>query len=243
MAGFGEDFGASGAEHAAGLVPDPGATPGTSRFLREDGWADLPATPTSVYTFVGETLISGDATDQLTIDVPTGFRALDVEAIVFLTPGYGGSALLILAINTGTTDGEPSCVWTNENIATTGATLWFNTDSPLGSANGITLGQVWSMNALPDGEGYQYPVCAVLRARFMYPAIAQPGVNSYAGMPSVEGDFLTYPSAVPTNLAMNRFQGIYQTVDPLTVIRLYQYSPSDTSLISAGSRIAVYGVI
>ena len=33
-------FGASGASHAAGAVPDPGATTGTSRFLREDGtWA------------------------------------------------------------------------------------------------------------------------------------------------------------------------------------------------------------
>jgi hypothetical protein len=30
-------FGASGASHAAGIVPDPGATPGTSKFLREDG--------------------------------------------------------------------------------------------------------------------------------------------------------------------------------------------------------------
>ena len=30
-------FGASGAGHAAGAVPDPGATAGTTRFLREDG--------------------------------------------------------------------------------------------------------------------------------------------------------------------------------------------------------------
>src|SRR6185437_8984391 len=30
-------FGASGGSHAAGAVPDPGPTPGTTRFLREDG--------------------------------------------------------------------------------------------------------------------------------------------------------------------------------------------------------------
>lgn len=30
-------MGASGTNHAAGLVPDPGATAGTSKFLREDG--------------------------------------------------------------------------------------------------------------------------------------------------------------------------------------------------------------
>lgn len=34
-------FGASGSNHKKGLVPDPGATAGTSKYLREDGsWAD-----------------------------------------------------------------------------------------------------------------------------------------------------------------------------------------------------------
>lgn len=36
------DFVASGASHASGVVPDPGATAGTSRFLREDAtWSSL----------------------------------------------------------------------------------------------------------------------------------------------------------------------------------------------------------
>src|SRR5690606_12704785 len=36
-------FVASGASHTAGLVPDPGATPGSSKFLREDAtWATPP---------------------------------------------------------------------------------------------------------------------------------------------------------------------------------------------------------
>jgi hypothetical protein len=35
-------MGASGASHAAGIVPDPGSTAGTTRFLREDGtWASV----------------------------------------------------------------------------------------------------------------------------------------------------------------------------------------------------------
>lgn len=34
---FDDTFGASGSNHAAGLVPDPGATAGTTKFLREDG--------------------------------------------------------------------------------------------------------------------------------------------------------------------------------------------------------------
>jgi hypothetical protein len=37
-------FGASGSSHASGAVPDPGATAGTTRFLREDAtWAVPPA--------------------------------------------------------------------------------------------------------------------------------------------------------------------------------------------------------
>jgi hypothetical protein len=38
-------MGASGTNHSAGLVPDPGATAGTSKFLREDGtWQNPPVT-------------------------------------------------------------------------------------------------------------------------------------------------------------------------------------------------------
>ena len=36
-------FGPSGTSHAAGAVPDPGATAGATRFLREDGTWDVPA--------------------------------------------------------------------------------------------------------------------------------------------------------------------------------------------------------
>ena len=45
-------FGASGANHSAGLVPDPGATSGTGKYLREDGtWA----TPTNTKNTAGST--------------------------------------------------------------------------------------------------------------------------------------------------------------------------------------------
>jgi len=36
-------FGPSGTTHAAGIVPDPGATAGSTRFLREDGMWNVPA--------------------------------------------------------------------------------------------------------------------------------------------------------------------------------------------------------
>ena len=61
-------MGASGASHAAGAAPDPGATAGSTRFLREDAtWAAPPAPPaapvTSVFTRTGAVVAaSGDYT-------------------------------------------------------------------------------------------------------------------------------------------------------------------------------------
>ncbi|MDQ2834060.1 MAG: SGNH/GDSL hydrolase family protein [Acidobacteriota bacterium] len=40
-------FGGSGASHAPGAVPDPGATAGTTRYLREDGTWSVPGAPGS----------------------------------------------------------------------------------------------------------------------------------------------------------------------------------------------------
>ena len=53
--GFNVIFGASGPNHAPGLVPDPGATAGTAKFLREDSsWALPPsASGTGTVTSVG----------------------------------------------------------------------------------------------------------------------------------------------------------------------------------------------
>jgi hypothetical protein len=49
-------FGASGASHAAGIVPDPGATAGTTRYLREDGsWNTPPGGAAGTVTSVSVT--------------------------------------------------------------------------------------------------------------------------------------------------------------------------------------------
>lgn len=42
-------FGGSGISHSTGFVPDPGATAGTTKFLREDGHWAAPAAPTIIY--------------------------------------------------------------------------------------------------------------------------------------------------------------------------------------------------
>jgi len=54
-------FGASGAGHAAGAVPDPGSTAGTTRYLREDGTWAAPAATVGSTTVSGAT-VSGTAT-------------------------------------------------------------------------------------------------------------------------------------------------------------------------------------
>jgi hypothetical protein len=51
-------FGASGASHAQGAVPDPGATAGTTRFLREDGTWVVPSGSGGSTTFAGLTDVS-----------------------------------------------------------------------------------------------------------------------------------------------------------------------------------------
>ena len=83
-------FGASGAAHAQGLVPDPGVTAGATRFLREDGTWFTPAgggtgSPggtagqvqfNSAGTFGGVTL-GGDAT----LDTATGVLSIAANAV------------------------------------------------------------------------------------------------------------------------------------------------------------------
>lgn len=55
---FAPVFVASGASHAAGVVPDPGASAGTTAFLREDAtWFDLPS-PVGTVTSVALTMPS-----------------------------------------------------------------------------------------------------------------------------------------------------------------------------------------
>lgn len=78
----GQVFGASGAGHGVGLVPDPGASAGATRFLREDGtWANVPSPPaaTDVRVF----------TASATWTKPAG--ALNVDAILIGCGGPGGS--------------------------------------------------------------------------------------------------------------------------------------------------------
>jgi hypothetical protein len=64
-------FGASGASHRTGLVPDPGATAGTTRFLREDATWAVPPLPEVTGSHTGN-VATGVALDFVTIGLSPG---------------------------------------------------------------------------------------------------------------------------------------------------------------------------
>ena len=54
-------FGASGTNHSKGLVPDPGSTTGSAKFLREDGSWNVPTIDPSVMPTVSGTVLIDSA--------------------------------------------------------------------------------------------------------------------------------------------------------------------------------------
>jgi len=87
-------FGASGSGHAQGAVPDPGATAGTTRFLREDGtWgvppgsgglAGLPPNATADYNFLQG---SGSVLTDSTVNGNNGTLAAGAKAPTWAPTG------------------------------------------------------------------------------------------------------------------------------------------------------------
>jgi hypothetical protein len=81
----------SGSTHAAGLVPDPGASAGTSKFLREDATWATPSAGTGMLTVPSTSKIafSSDATDFGTPDVAI-MRSASIGNTLKITDGSTG---------------------------------------------------------------------------------------------------------------------------------------------------------
>ena len=75
-------FGASGPGHSSGIVPDPGATAGTSRFLREDATWVMPLQLQNVEEVVSgavDTLVIDDRNDLLDVVIVAGVGTLSAS--------------------------------------------------------------------------------------------------------------------------------------------------------------------
>jgi hypothetical protein len=81
------DFVASGASHARGAVPDPGASPGTTKFLREDAaWVVPPG--------------GGSGTDEVLL-VPTSDKTIPANSSLVVADYYRLDGTLTLTIESG----------------------------------------------------------------------------------------------------------------------------------------------
>lgn len=85
-------FGASGGSHAAGAVPDPGATSGSTRFLREDGTWVVPSGSGGSTTFAGLTdvTITSPSNGQYAVYNSSTSKWNNVNAPIDLISYYPG---------------------------------------------------------------------------------------------------------------------------------------------------------
>lgn len=96
-------FVASGASHASGLVPDPGAVSGTTKFLREDAtWAVPPgggggSTPTGT----GFYHVTGGVMDAASIGETGTGNVVRATSPTLVTPALGTPTALVLTSATG----------------------------------------------------------------------------------------------------------------------------------------------
>lgn len=83
-------MGASGSSHTGGLVPDPGATAGTTKYLREDGTWQVPSDNNTTYglTINGTTNGDSNGTSLGTIYAPT---TTGTSGQVWKSNGSGGA--------------------------------------------------------------------------------------------------------------------------------------------------------
>ena len=112
-------FVASGTSHAAGLVPDPGSSAGSTKYLREDATWAVPSGGGSSYLV--QTILATQSTDNsginsntqwtdypnLSVSITTGGSGGDhrlwVQAAGSISPAGGGGSSVFLAIKVNTT--------------------------------------------------------------------------------------------------------------------------------------------
>lgn len=161
-------FGASGANHSVGLVPDPGSVAGTTRFLREDSSFAVPPAPTPTNLIPHVTRVT--ATGGGTYNVPANTVYLYV-----LARGAGGGGAGTGATAASGTDGG-STTFTDSSIVSLtaggGAKGQPGNVSGSGGAGGTATGgdfnfpgqqgnSTFNLASSPGGDGGPSPTMGV----------------------------------------------------------------------------------
>jgi lysophospholipase L1-like esterase len=139
-------FKASGTAHAPGAVPDPGATAGTTRYLREDGTWATPSSSVSGSGFSGATLAPNAVADYNFMQ-GTGSTVVDAT-------GNGNNGTLL--------SGPHAPVWVTNGLSFTSANPYQGVQLPAALNNTQTFEFAVYINPFPASNGQalsnQYPV-------------------------------------------------------------------------------------
>lgn len=138
-------FKASGSLHASGAVPDPGATAGSTRYLREDGTWAVPAGGVAGSGFSGATLAPSPTADY-SFTQGTGTAVVDAT-------GNGNAGTLLT--------GTHAPVWVSNGLSFTTANPYQGVQLPAALNNTQTFELAVYINPFPANNGQalsnQYP--------------------------------------------------------------------------------------
>jgi lysophospholipase L1-like esterase len=156
-------FKASGASHASGTVPDPGATVGTTRYLREDGTWSVPAGSISGSGGVGSNLTAAAMADYNFME-GTGSTIADAT-------GNGNAGTLL--------SGSHAPVWVQNGLSFTSASPYQGVALPATLNDAKTLEFAVYINPFPASNGQ---ALSNLYPLFLASSLGGGGVNLlYAG--------------------------------------------------------------
>jgi hypothetical protein len=147
-------FGASGSAHAAGAVPDPGATAGATRYLREDGSWNVP----SVGAASGWSVTPTAQASSAVCDTADGYVCTSMSGVVLVAtnasfPGY--NPIFTMTLGQTKASGKWVCLYTA--VAPANSSTYF----PAGQAGGdssstVSVAQIASaQNGVSGAQTFQ----------------------------------------------------------------------------------------
>jgi trimeric autotransporter adhesin len=123
-------FGPSGTTHSAGIVPDPGATAGTTRFLREDGTFAVPAGGGGGGSGGTPTIAVGTAAGTGASATVTGNNLAGVISVATGTGTIASATLATVTFNGALATAPQGCALMSRNANASGQVAMIYTTAP-----------------------------------------------------------------------------------------------------------------